>query len=532
MSIDPDKVLAREADGNDSVSWAQLHERALAWAGMLASLGVKRGECVATMLPNEVSSIVSWVGASYLGAVETPVNDAYRGSWLETVLDGAEVSVAVVHADFLENWLPLLSHRQLSAVVVVGGEERDEMAGATRVVSVGAALADRDNFSRPVLAGPSEVGSVLWTSGTTGRSKGVINPWGQWWDKMTRSNYFAEGELGRDDVGYRPWPVFHMSGRESVYRCGVTGGSVYLRRRFSVNSWLSDVREGGCTWTSLAGGVADFLMGQPEGADDADNPMRVAILAPLPARIDDFRERFGIERIYTTIGSTEVNNPISSRDYHVDGSNRLSCGRVNDGREVKLVDEHGDVVGPGVGELCVRDERHEHVITSGYLHNEQATQSATREEGWFRTGDVLRRDEEGQFYFVDRNKDMIRRRGENISSYEVELAVDSHPLVAECAAYAVPADHAEEEVMVAVVPKDGADLEPAELHAHLRAVMPVFVVPRYIDIVADLPRTPSAKIQKSPLRERGVSATTWDAVVHAGATASSAKSDGQPGGAL
>jgi crotonobetaine/carnitine-CoA ligase len=268
----------------------------------------------------------------------------------------------------------------------------------------------------------------------------------------------------------------------------------------------------------MPGGTADFVLGQPQRPDDADNPLRVAIVAPVPIRVDQFRERFGLERIYTSIGSTEVNNPISSREYYVTGANRLSCGRANPGREVKLVNGDQDVVGEGVGELCVRDDRAAHLITAGYLNNEEATQTATREDGWFRTGDVLRRDNDGQFYFVDRNKDMIRRRGENISSYEVEMGVYTHPSVAEAAAFAVPADQGEDEVMVAVVPRPGEELDPAQLHAHLREVMPNFVVPRYIDIVADLPRTPSAKIQKSPLRERGVSETTWDAVAQAAST--------------
>ena len=514
LSTDADKILAREADGDDQVTWAQLHMRALAWAGMLASLGVEPGECVATMLPNSVASIVSWVGASYLGAVETPVNDAYKGPWLETVLDGARVRVAVVHDDYLASWLPSLAQYPLATIVILGGDQgRDELVGTTRLISIHNALSARSAYTQPRFAGPGEIASVLWTSGTTGRSKGVINPWGQWWDKMTRSNYFSDGELGRDDIGYRPWPVFHMSGREGVYRSGVTGGSVYLRRRFSAASWLTDIREGGCTWTSMPGGTADFVLSQPERPDDSENPLRVAIVAPVPQRIDELRQRFGLKRIYTSIGSTEVNNPISSRDYLVDGSNRSSCGRVNAGREVKLVDDNDrDVLGEGVGELCVRDDRAEHRITSGYLNNDEATRTATREGGWFRTGDVLRRDAAGYFYFVDRNKDMIRRRGENISSYEVELAVNMHPAVAEAAAFAVPADQGEDEVMVAIVPEAGEEIDLSELHAHLSAVMPTFVVPRYIDIVAALPRTPSSKIQKGPLRERGVSETTWDAV--------------------
>ncbi len=228
-------------------------------------------------------------------------------------------------------------------------------------------------------------------------------------------------------------------------------------------------------------------------------------MVPLAGDVKAFSQRFGVD-VYTIFNMTEVSSPI------VSGPNpavRGTCGKVRPGVEVRLVDAHDCEVGLGeVGEMLVRTDR-PWAMNSGYYKNPRATAQAWR-NGWFHTGDAFRQDADGYFYFVDRMKDAIRRRGENISSFEVEADVVQHPAVREVAAIGVPSDLGEEDVMVVVAPVDGAQIDPAELIEFLRPRMAHFMVPRYLRVVNELPKTPTAKVQKHRLREQGITADTWD----------------------
>lgn len=281
------------------------------------------------------------------------------------------------------------------------------------------------------------------------------------------------------------------------------------RERFSASEWLSNVRAEGCTYTSLIGAMVQFLLNRPEAADDAYNPLRAVLYGPVGREVDDFKRRFGVE-VFTSWGMTECGNPVGTWTYAVTAQDCLSCGVPDPQREIKVVDESGAPVGPGeVGELLVRDDRGEQRMGLGYLNDEVATR-ATWKDGWFHSGDAMKYDEEGRFYFVDRMKDAIRRRGENISSFEVESAVCAYDGVAEAAAFAVPSESTEDDVMVAIVSEGDREIDPAELRGYLETCMPRFAVPRYIDIVDALPLTPTMKVQKAILRQRGVTASTWD----------------------
>jgi crotonobetaine/carnitine-CoA ligase len=251
--------------------------------------------------------------------------------------------------------------------------------------------------------------------------------------------------------------------------------------------------------------MATFLVKRPASPADRDHEVRVALMVPLTDDAPVFKERFGID-IYTIFNMTEISSPIVSEANPVA---RGTCGKPRADVDVRLVDGNDCEVPIGaIGEMLVRTDR-PWGMNSGYNKNPEATAQAWR-NGWFHTGDAFRRDADGNFYFVDRVKDAIRRRGENISSFEVEVEVCAHPDVREAAAIGVPSEFSEDDVMVIVAPVPGCAVDPAALLNFLVERMPYFMVPRYIRVLPDLPKTPSAKVLKADLRREGITADTWD----------------------
>ena len=266
------------------------------------------------------------------------------------------------------------------------------------------------------------------------------------------------------------------------------------------------MRRHGATVTFLLGAMANFLFQQPSTDDDADNPLERALVVPLLPEIEAFKRRFGC-LVSTTWGATEFNVPTRST---FELANNRTCGRVAEDRyEVRIVDELDREAPPGVpGEAVVRP-REPWITMTGYWGHPDWT-VATWRNLWLHTGDMLMRDEEGNLYFVDRTKDAIRRRGENISSMEVEQEIVAHPDVVECAVVPVASEHTEQEVMAVVVPRPDATLDLAELIEFLAPRMAYFMVPRYVEVAEALPKTQTGKIQKYALRERGLTPQTWD----------------------
>jgi len=278
-----------------------------------------------------------------------------------------------------------------------------------------------------------------------------------------------------------------------------------LTERFDTASFLDTVRQTGTTAVFLLGVMAGFLEKLPARDDDADSPLRLAFMVPLAGDIAAFSKRFGCT-IYTIFNMTEVSTPILSQPNPLV---RGTCGQMREGVEVRLVDENDCEVPLGtVGEMIIRTDR-PWAMNSGYFRNPEATARAWR-NGWFHTGDAFRKDEAGFYFFVDRMKDAIRRRGENISSFEVEAEVMAHPAVREAAALGVPSEVSEEDVLVVIAPVEGATLDPAELLEFLRPRMAHFMMPRYVRLLPELPKTPTSKVLKHELRQQGVTADTWD----------------------
>ena len=359
----------------------------------------------------------------------------------------------------------------------------------------------------PVSGGPAatDLVAVLYTSGTTGPSKGVMITHIQAYEYARSVVELLE--LGPDDVYYAPLPLFHIAGQWGVtYAACLAGARAVLPRPFSAGAYWADVRRHRATSTFLLGAMANFLFQQPEAEDDADNPLERALVVPLLPGIEAFKRRFGC-LVSTTWGATEFNVPTRST---FELANSRTCGRVAEDRyEVRIVDDLDRELPPGVpGEAVVRP-REPWITMAGYWGHPEWTAAAWRNL-WLHTGDMLMRDEAGNLYFVDRTSDAIRRRGENISSMEVEREIVAHPDVVECAVIPVASEHTEQEVMAVVVPRPGTALDPVALVEFLAPRMAYFMVPRYVEVADALPMTQTGKVRKYTLRERGLTPQTWD----------------------
>ena len=345
----------------------------------------------------------------------------------------------------------------------------------------------------------------MFTSGTTGPSKGVVinNHF-----ELSFAVIFNEiVSLRADDVTYNFLPFFHIAGKFIMLGTMLADCRMLLRPRFSAGQFWPDVRAHGVTVTVGVGGICHMLWAEPPKPDDADNPLRMIYSVPNPHDVQEaFLARFGLE-LTEGYGSTEANIVVYTRPG--EPTPRGTAGRAPPYYEVAIFDEMDRPVPPGTsGEIVVR-AKHPYILMEGYDGLPEATLAAFRNL-WFHSGDRGHMDENGFLFFHDRMKDAIRRRGENISSFEVERTVNKHPDVAETAAIAVPAEVGEDEVKVVVVRNPGAALTEEALLRHCADEMPYFMVPRFIEFRADLPRTPTQKVRKVVLREEGITAATWD----------------------
>jgi crotonobetaine/carnitine-CoA ligase len=309
------------------------------------------------------------------------------------------------------------------------------------------------------------------------------------------------------DCLYNALPLFHGNAQFlSAIPALMSGARMVLAPRFSASRFWDDVRRYGCTEFNYIGSIIPILLKAEERVDDADNPLRLMMGGGCPVNLfEPFQKRFGV-KLVEGYGMSEIGLPLMNS---VDDPRPGNCGRVHPNYEVKLVDESGAEVAPGApGELLVRP-RKPYAMFLEYYNMPEQTVEAWRDL-WFHTGDSLQRDEDGNYYFLDRIKDALRRNGENISSYEVERIVNSHPAVLESAAVAVPSELAEDEVMVCLTPRPGMTITPGELTHFCEERMARFMVPRYIRIMDRLPKTPTQRVQKFRLRDEGVTADTWD----------------------
>ena len=486
-----------------TVSYLAFEERAVAMAQGLTALGVKPGDTVLVMLPNVMGFVVLWAALARIGAIQVPVNTAYRGGILEHIMSDSQAAFMVADTEYLEQVGEAAAKcRALRHVIVHDGDGAGLPANlaTSRFETLETREAELPDPPRP-----RDLIGVMYTSGTTGPSKGAM---------ITHAHAYVYAHNGHDrmklvpeDVYFAPLPLFHIAGQWAVvYAAMICGSAAVITRRFSVTTFWRDAVRFRATAAFLLGAMANFLHRQPPGDHERESRIDRMLVVPLFPEVTDFGSRLGV-RVVTTYGSTEVNSPMIAS---FDAPDWRSCGRVKDDLfEARIVDDEDEEVPHGtVGELVVRP-RLPWIVMTGYWGHPDWTADAWRNL-WLHSGDAMYRDEAGNFYFVDRKKDAIRRRGENISSVEVENEINAHPDVLESAVFAASSEHTEDEVMAAVVVKPGVALCPEALIHFLEPRMAYFMVPRYLEIVTELPKTPTGKIRKVDLRRRGPNAATWD----------------------
>jgi crotonobetaine/carnitine-CoA ligase len=516
----PDAIGLIAPEEGRAFSYAALLDRAERVAGGMRAGGAADGDRVVIMAANSSRFVFSWLGCGVGALVEAPVNTAYEGDFLRHQVNLVTARWAVIDDVFaarfaaLRDALPsiegfwVIDTGHLAAAI-------DLLHGAGWAARPWDALLEAD---RLVLADPApeSLASVFYTSGTTGPSKGVAMPHAQMY--MFASIVVSLTRLTSADTYLTVTPLFHGNAQfMAAYPALIAGARVVIRSRFSASRWVDQLREDQVTVTNLIGVMMDFIWKQPPRPDDADNPLRCAYAAPTAFSVlPGFKARFGIEAFVDAFGLTETCAPIMAPygEERPAGSQGLLA---SDWFEARLVDPETDQEVPvgAVGELVVR-YKHPWTCSLGYYGMPEKTAEAWRNL-WFHTGDALRRDAEGWYYFVDRYKDTLRRRGENISSYEVEQVILAHPAVAECAVIGVPADveAGEDEVLAVVVP--AAPVDAAEIWDWCTGRMPGFAIPRFIRFAGALPRTPSEKIRKGELRAAGPGGAS-DRMARAGAS--------------
>jgi crotonobetaine/carnitine-CoA ligase len=480
----PDKTCLIFEDGS---RWTFGDARSFAYcaANALADRDVKRGDTVLVFLPNGEGWLRAFFGASFLGAVTVPINPAFRGPLLRHLALDSLARVVVTEPVSVSR----LEEVDVHLDVVT---PRDLCVGASTAPLLDSPLQ------------PWDLMATLYTSGTTGPSKGVMRTYMHgatgWW-------YGWRNRVRPDDVVLIDIPLFHSGGQTALGAHLWRGASAAIRETFTATRYWDVVREVSATCTSMVGIMGAALEAQPPKPDDHDNPMRWAMMSPLVADPLSFIRRFGMDGLYQAFGSTEAGSILFN-----DGPvpNPLSIGRPRPGVEVRVVDEHDNQLPTrSVGELVVRTDR-PWELTAGYWRLPEYTVEAFR-NGWFHTGDVVQCDESGQFFFVGRVKDMIRRHGENISCFEVEREALAHPAVFEAACIGVHvADTTDEEVKLFVVAAAGHTVDPKDLVEYLVPRMPYFMVPRFVEITESLPKTHTNKIAKAELPRQPQTGRTWD----------------------
>ncbi|MET3911746.1 crotonobetaine/carnitine-CoA ligase [Bradyrhizobium sp. S3.3.6] len=503
-------ILTRQAErygerillvaGEARWTFAQTAAIAAASAQALIDAGIKPGDRVALMCSNRPEFLQVYLGCAWLGAIAVPINTALRGFQLSHIFRNSRPALLVVEAQF--------------ASAIESVEAGVELPPRTWIIGAAAGASDArlSAVALPALGAAAPAGAVrpgdtvaiLYTSGTTGPAKGVCCPQAQlfWWGIYSaRALGIREG-----DVLFTTLPLFHTNALNAFYQALLNGCTYVLESKFSASGFWAAARRHDATVGYLLGAMASMLLAQPQSAEDSTHRLRVALGGGVPPQIHGpFRERFGVPLV-DGYGSTETNFVFAGA---IPSDRPGTMGYLADGIEARIVDENDTALPDGeAGELVLRAGE-PFAFATGYFGLPEKTVEAWRNL-WFHSGDRVVRDPGGHYRFIDRMKDSIRRRGENVSSWEVEQTIQSHPAVAACAIYPLPSELGEDEVAAAILLEPGQSLDPVDIVRHCEGQIAYFAIPRYVRILSQMPLTENGKIKKGVLRDAGVTADTWD----------------------
>ncbi len=511
VSRNAEKVFLRIV--GQEITYGQFYARVRQAAGMFRDLGIDRGDRVCLFLPNVPEFHYCWFGLSLLGAISVPVNVAYRRDEAAYIFDNAGATAVVSHHTLLDvaeaaaEISPSVKHKLVVTTPLeseVPGSEDSRVPPAAIEngwLEFGATMADAEEVSDLPLVDPGEISMLVYTSGTTGNPKGV---------QVTHLMYVAAGqgfahwtEANPEDRFFTCLPFFHANAQYySTMGCLAAGATLVVAERFSASRFWDQVREADATVVNFIGMMMPVLAKQPESDMDRRNNVRLFYGSPAfsPEFLQAFQERFNTD-IIVGFGMTEtcygaIEKIGQERRPNSSGQPRLHPDPtfVN---HIRIVDDDGNPVAEGKpGEITISNP----ALMPGYWRNQEQTDLALR-NGWLHTGDLGWQDEDGFLYFVDRKKDVIRRRGENISSQEVEDVIKRHPTVLDCAVIAVPSELGEDDVKAYVTPRPPAAVDEETIIRWCAEHLAYFKVPRYIEVRDELPRTPSLRVRKDLLRQ-------------------------------
>ena len=490
----------------ETYSFAEIDRRSNRLAHGLAALGVMQGSTVCSFLDSGVDALLVWFAVVKLGAVIVPINTAFKGEFLRHQISDARARVIIMESHYVDRLIGIEESLPEMKTLVTRGEPT---VVETRLARGSfESLFTNDETHPAVEIKPGDLATLLYTSGTTGPSKGC----------MVSHNYgviggaemFSTQKIGHDDVVWIALPLFHLAAISMVMGCLFDGATLAITKRFSVSGFWPEIER--CGATAMFGLASMFPMIADAPETEAERrcygQLRCVFGAPFLREMQDrWKERFGVRQTAPAgYGMTEC-APICSYPGHEVPP--AATGKPVPWIEVRIVDDEGIEVPPGVpGEIVIRPKI-PYVMFDGYWQRPQATADATHGL-WFHCGDIGKIDAEGYFYFVDRKKDYLRYRGENISSYELEMAFRAHPEVADVAIHAVLSAFSEDEVKATVVRHEGASLSEHDLCLWSIERLPYFCVPRFIEFRPELPRNAVGRVLKYELRKEGVTAATWD----------------------
>jgi len=513
-------VLGRQAErfgdrpffsmvGGVAVTYGELELATRRLANSLQELGVVHGDRVLIMMANRQEFVETWLALHRLGAVAVTVNTAYRGVFLEHVANNSGARFVVAGAEFVPTIVESESAcRHLKAIICAGTVSGVRDTGL-ELLSYGQLRAGSEAGIDVAVSG-ADISTIIYTSGTTGPSKGVLIPHAQLY--LNPVVYNEQMGLTEGDRFYSCLPLFHSNALiVQLFSAMCLGAPLTLAETFSASNWLADIRRSQATVTNLLGVMTEFLVRQPETPHDADHDLKLVCAVPIAPQFGAmFEARFGA-RLVELYGSTEANCPI----YVPRGEKRRdnSCGKlVEEWFDARLVDADTDVDVPDgqVGELLLRPKA-PFGFMAGYNGMPEETVKSWRNL-WFHTGDAMRR-EDGWYYFVDRIKDCIRRRSENISSFEIEQVIMMHPAVKDVAVIGIasPFEANEQEVKACVVVEPGHSVKESDIYDYCAPLVPRYAIPRFLEIYDELPKTPTNKVRKAELRKHGLTERTWTA---------------------